>query len=424
MPLGSERDSEPFSASSFFLYSKKDFHFLEGFLYNITNTIKDMKLTQTAKLVVDCSPKEFQSTLQAYTQAYNLVCKVGFDSKDTNGISLHHKTYQECKKILPSQLSCSARKKATESLISVKEIIKKGKRATCPHSKQTAIRYDVNSYSLWLNKKIASFSTIDGRKKFNLIIPKYFEQYLTWKYTSADLFVKNGKVFLHVVFEKDIADIPSNGTFVGIDRGIKQLAVLSTNKFFSGKKIKTISHRYERIRSMLQAKKHSGKRHLGKIKAKEQRFRRDVNHTITKQIVNSLESGSTVVLEKLTGIRNAKMRKKQRRELNKWNFFQFEQFLKYKAMAKGIAVEYTPARYTSQKCSRCGTILRSNRKSQSLYVCNQCFLHLNADLNASRNIRQNYISAIRGYIGFQSMNPSDAPSTALPVVEQAAMPLG
>ena len=83
-----------------------------------------------------------------------------------------------------------------------------------------------------------------------------------------------------------------------------------------------------------------------------------------------------------------------------------------------------PARYTSQKCSRCGTILRSNRKSQSLYICNQCFLHLNADLNASRNIRQNYMAAIRSPIGFQSMSPSDAPSTALPVVEQAAMPVG
>ena len=342
MPLGSERDSEPiepFPTFSFFLYSKKYFHFLEGFLYNITNTTKDMKLTQTAKLVVDCSPKEFQSTISAYTQAYNLVCKVGFESKDTNGISLHHKTYQECKKLLPSQLSCSARKKATESLISVKEIIKQGKRATCPQAKQTSIRYDVNSYSLWLNKKIVSFSTCEGRKKFNLIIPKYFEQYLTWKYTSADLFVKNGKVFLHVVFEKEMTDIPSNGKFIGIDRGIKQLAVLSTNKFFSGKRIKTISRRYERIRSMLQVKKHSGKRHFNKIKVKEQRFRRNINHTITKQIVNSIEAGSTIVLEKLTGIRNAKMRKKNRKELNKWNFFQFEQFLKDKSMRKGITVD-------------------------------------------------------------------------------------
>jgi len=377
-----------------------------------------MKLIQTAKLVIDCSPSEFQSTISAYTNAFNYICKTGFDSKDINGVSLHHKTYKECRKTLPSQLSISARTKATETLKSVQAIIKKGKKATCPQSKQTAIRYDANCYSLWLNKKIVSISTIKGRKKFSLVIPEYFEQYLTWKYTTADLFVKNEKVFLHIVFEKEVADIPTNGNFVGIDRGINKIAVLSTNKFFDGKRIKTISRRYEKIRSMLQSKKHSGKRHLRKVKSKEQRFRRDANHCITKQIINSIDSGSTIILEKLTGIRNAKARKEQRKELNKWNFFQFEQFLKYKAMAKGIRVEYTPAQYTSQKCSRCGIVLKSNRKSQAIYSCKHCNLSLNADLNASRNIRQNYLDAISHPSG-ASVNKPYAPSTLLEVVEQA-----
>jgi len=377
-----------------------------------------MKLIQTAKLVIDCSTSEFKSTIYAYTNAFNHVCQVGFESKDTNGVSLHHKTYNECRKTLPSQLSISARTKATETLKSVKAIINKGKKATCPKSKQTAIRYDVNSYSLWLNKNLISISTISGRKKFNIIIPEYFKQYLTWKYTTADLFIKNDKVFIHVVFEKEIADTPSNDNFVGIDRGINKIAVTSQNKFYDGKKIKTISRRYEKIRSMLQSKKHSGKRHLKKIKSKEQRFRRDVNHTVTKQIVNSIDSGSTIVLEKLTGIRNAKARKEQRKELNKWNFFQFEQFLTYKAMAKGIKVEYTPAQYTSQKCSNCGVILKSNRKSQAVYECEKCYFCLNADLNASRNIRKNYLDAISNPSG-ASVNKPNAPSALLEVVEQA-----
>ena len=382
-----------------------------------------MKLTNTAKLVIDCSPEEFQSTIKHYTDAYNLVCNTGFKSKDeicTNGVTLHHKVYEECRKNLPSQLAISARMKATESLKSVKARIKKGKKATCPQSKSTAIRYDKNSYTLWLNKKIVSISTCEGRKKFNLIIPEYFEKYLTWKYTSADLFARNGKVFLHVVFEKEISDVESNNTFVGIDRGINQLAVTSQNKFYSGKKIKRISQKYEKIRKELQSKGHSGKRHLKKLKSKEQRFRRDVNHTITKEIVNSIDSGSTIVLDNLKGIRNAKARKAQRKELNKWNFFQFEQFLIYKAMAKGISVEHVSAKYTSQKCSRCGEIRKSNRKFQSLYICNVCHLSLNADLNASRNIVQNYLDSI-SYPSMVSVNMPYAPSLE---VEQAPMPLG
>ncbi|MFA7219117.1 MAG: transposase [Synergistaceae bacterium] len=382
-----------------------------------------MKLTNTAKLVIDCSPDEFKSTIRHYTNAYNFVCNVGFKSSNgicTNGVTLHHKVYEECRKNLPAQLAISARMKATESLKSVQARIKRGKKATCPKSKSTAIRYDKNSYTLWLNKNIVSISTCEGRKKFNLVIPKYFEKYLTWKYTSADLFVRDGKVFLHVVFEKEISDVKPNNTFVGIDRGINQLAVTSQNKFYDGRKIKRISQKYGKTRSELQSKGHQGKRHLKKLKSKEQRFRRDVNHTITKQIVNSIDSGSTIVLENLKGIRNAKARKEQRKELNKWNFFQFEQFLTYKAMAKGIRVEYVSAKYTSQKCSGCGEIRKSNRKFQSLYFCNVCHLSLNADLNASRNIVQNYLDSI-SYPSMVSVNMPYAPSSE---VEQAPTPLG
>jgi transposase len=374
-----------------------------------------MKLTQTAKLVVDCSDKEFLPTIKAYTDAFNYICKVGFESKDTNGVSLHHKTYNTCRTTLPSQLAISARMKATETLKSVKEITNKGKKGSLPQSKQTSIRYDVNSYTLFLESRTVSIKTTEGRKKFNLIIPKYFERYLDWKHASADLFVKKGKVFLHVVFEKEINDIPHSSKYVGIDRGINNLAVTSENKFFNGRRIKQVSKRYEKLRSSLQAKKHSGKRHFRKVSSKERRFRRDVNHCIAKKIVNSLEAGSTVILEKLTGIRNSRLRKAQRKDLNKWNFFQFEQFLSYKAKAKGIGVEYVPARYTSQKCSKCGVVLKSNRKSQSVYVCGHCGLCIHADLNASRNILKNYLDAT-GHPSRAAVNPPIAPSS---LVEQA-----
>ena len=80
--------------------------------------------------------------------------------------------------------------------------------------------------------------------------------------------------------------------------------------------------------------------------------------------------------------------------LHKWNFYQFEQFLKYKAEEKGINIEYVSARYTSQKCSKCDHISRSNRKNQSQFKCSKCSYQLNADLNAAFNIKQNYLDSI------------------------------
>uniref|UniRef100_A0A6M3J210 Putative transposase n=1 Tax=viral metagenome TaxID=1070528 RepID=A0A6M3J210_9ZZZZ len=362
-----------------------------------------MLLSRTIKIKLDIPVKSIQPTVEAYTKAFNSVCQIGWDYSDSNGVSLHHKTYKELRSYLPSQLAVSARMKATEALKSVKTKIRKKQKATCPQAKQSSIRYDARSYNIWFDRNELSILTISGRQKTTISIPEYFKQYITWKRCSADLFVRKNKVFLNIVFSKDIADTEPTDKVIGIDRGIKRIAVTSENQFFGGGQIKKVSKCYEKIRSALQScGSKSAKRHLRKISKKENRFRANVNHVITKQIVESLNGGDVIAIEKLTGIRQTvRLRKKQRKDLHKWNFFQFEQFLTYKAEARGMKIECVDARFTSQKCSICGYISRSNRQSQSVFKCKHCGLSLNADLNASRNIRQNYLDAI--------CSPSSAP---------------
>lgn len=364
-----------------------------------------MKLTRTVKLKLDIPIETIQPTIEAYTNAFNYVCQTGWKDSDSNGVSLHNKTYSDTRQYLPSQLAVSARMKATEAIKAVKARIKKKQKATCPQSKQSSVRYDARSYNVWFDRNELSLLTIGGRIKVPVSVPEYFKQYIGWKRCSAELFIRKNKIFLNIVFSKDVSDPESTGKVVGIDRGIKKIAVTSENQFFGGGQIKKVSKRYEKIRSALQSRgSKSAKRHLQKISKKENRFRADTNHVITKRIVESLDSGDVIALEKLTGIRQtARLRKKQRKDLHKWNFFQFEQFLTYKANARGIGVEYVDARYTSQKCSVCGYISRSNRQSQSVFKCKHCGFSLNADVNASRNIRQNYLDAIC-YPGRGSVN--------------------
>jgi len=165
---------------------------------------------------------------------------------------------------------------------------------------------------------------------------------------------------------------------------------------------------------------------LAKIKRSERLFRKDVNHCIAKQIVEPLHTGMTVVLEKLDGIRGGArkltqeqreagqktLRKLQRKEVNKWNFFQLEHMLTYKAAAKGINVVYVDARYTSQRCSCCGHIKKGNRKNQCQFKCRKCGFQLNADLNASRNIVIKYLDAT-GYPSTANVNlPNGSLKTA------------
>ncbi|MHA1745847.1 MAG: RNA-guided endonuclease InsQ/TnpB family protein [Promethearchaeota archaeon] len=60
--------------------------------------------------------------------------------------------------------------------------------------------------------------------------------------------------------------------------------------------------------------------------------------------------------------------------------------IEYKAEMVGIQVIRTTEEYTSQTCSGCGVIKKSNRKYRGLYVCSDCDSVINADVNASKNI--------------------------------------
>jgi IS605 OrfB family transposase len=111
-----------------------------------------------------------------------------------------------------------------------------------------------------------------------------------------------------------------------------------------------------------------------------------------------MEKGSIIVLEDLKGIRKAgKNRSKNlRRDLNSWAFYQLDLFLNYKATENGMSVEYVDPAYTSQKCSRCSYTSKKNRK-RSEFLCRSCGFSLSADLNAARNIRNDYFDTLDPY---------------------------
>ena len=356
-----------------------------------------MKLIRTARIKLNLSVADVQPTILAYTKAFNHVCQVGFNSKDKNSISLHRKTYTETRLYLPSQLAISSRMKAAEALASAFTKTKYKKLGSCTVSSTCSIRYDRNSYSLFLDKKEVSLLTVNGRKRFPLAIPDYYSGlFRDWKHCSADLCIKKNKVFLHIVFEKEIPDLPKSCSAVGIDRGINNIAVVSNNRFFGGSTVKKRIKQFQKLRSNLQKKgTRSAKRHLRRVSGQERLFRADTNHVISKQIINSLDPGATIVLEDLKGIRNKRLRKPQRTMINGWSFFQLEQFLIYKGLARSIDVIHVDARYTSQGCSRCGFVCKGNRKTQSDFCCKQCGFKLNADLNASRNICNKHLAGYK-----------------------------
>jgi IS605 OrfB family transposase len=247
----------------------------------------------------------------------------------------------------------------------------------------------------FLKHETVSLATVNGRVKATFNIPEYYKEYMTWEVRSSTLKYdrRNDVFYLHIIFRKESPN-KSGDAILGIDRGIVNIAVCSNNKFFNGKSVKKVRGKFAYIRKALQSKgTKSAKRLLRKISRKERRFVTDINHCISKTIVNS--PYDIFALEDLTSIRVQSRRKGKEfsRKLNNWAFCQLAQFLEYKAEAFGKSVIYIDPRFSSQKCSKCGDIRKENRNGNS-YHCKACGFQLHSDLNAARNIAQAGISCL------------------------------
>lgn len=361
-----------------------------------------MKHIRTVKLKLEnVNPDDLLSTFRAYTDAYNYICEIGFKDRNFNKVELHRRTYDYCRTQfgLKSELAVQVRIQAAETIKSVTMLErKKHKKFKCPKSKLTSIRLCKGSFNIWFDRSEVSILTLNGRLRYKVNLPDYFQQYFSWRRKGATLSLKKDKLFLHIVFEKEVEDVQcSNDNVLGIDRGIVNIATLSDGTVYSGEHVLQIKQRYTTLRSQLQSKgSRSARRHLRILSSRENRFVTDVNHCISKDIVSRCNPGTVLVLEKLNGIRDRskKMRKSERTKVNSWSFYQLEQFLIYKALAKGCSIQYVDARYTSQKCSKCGYIYRGNRTTQSHFKCKKCGYECNADVNAAINIANNFRASV------------------------------
>ena len=115
----------------------------------------------------------------------------------------------------------------------------------------------------------------------------------------------------------------------------------------------------------------------------------DINHQVSKALVESNPTGTLFVLEDLSGIRNAteRVRKKDRYVQVSWSFHDLGTKLKYKAVRAGSQViEVNPA-YTSQTCPKCGFVHKLNRdKKNHTFQCRTCGYRSNDDRIAAMNL--------------------------------------
>jgi len=294
---------------------------------------------------------------------------------------------------LVSDLHIQARVKATEAVKSALTLAKKGGKVSCPVSQFCPPRYNVNTFKMDWTACTARLSTVNGKMSIPFVLPDYFRSMIGGKVCTADLLNKDSGWWLHVIVDLPAPKVRSNKQNIGVDLGVNRPAVTSNARFLGERRWKDIEARIFRQKRQCQSKgTKSAKRKLRQVRTRQARFRRDCDHVLSRRIVDAVKPGGTIVLENLTDIRKRiKARKRQRRRLHSWSFAQLKAFVGYKAEAVGTRVELIDPRNTSRTCNKCGHCEKSNRKSQSLFVCRACGYTINADLGAARNIRAKFL---------------------------------
>jgi len=192
-----------------------------------------------------------------------------------------------------------------------------------------------------------------------------------------------------LVDTEDRLEAKMNHGTVGVDLGVKSLAVLSTGEVIPSLKPHRAAHkRLVRLSRSLSRKK-KGSANRAKAKAKLTRLhqrianiREDALHKLSTRLVTEFEAIGIEDLNVSGMLRNRRLA----RSIADAGFAEFRRQLEYKAWMTGAAV-YVADRFfpSSKTCSACGTI-NDLTLADRIYECG-CGNVIDRDLNAAINLK-------------------------------------
>lgn len=201
---------------------------------------------------------------------------------------------------------------------------------------------------------------------------------------------------------EESTEMPTNNG-VGIDLGIKDLAICSDNNTYKNinktKEVKRLKKKKRRLQRKVSRKYLINKKGVcyyktsNIIKLENQLLK--LNHRLTNIRHNYLHKTTSEIIKRkpmfialedlnVTGMMKNKHLAKA---IQGQSFYEFKRIISYKANWNNIKIIEVPRFYPSSKtCSECGSIKRDLKLSDREYICLECGCVIDRDYNASINL--------------------------------------
>lgn len=231
------------------------------------------------------------------------------------------------------------------------------------------------------------------------------------KVISGTVTQQAGRYYVSVICEaEEISNHKPATEPLGIDLGLKDFAILSNevtkkniNKTSKIKKLekklkreqRKLSRKYESLKKQNKTEEKGGatRKNISKQTVKVQKLHQRLANIRTDYINKCIseiveQKPSSITIEDL----NVKGMMKNRhlsKAVAQQKFYEFRVKLTNKCKQNGIELRIVDRWYPSSKlCSCCGNIKKDLKLSDRIYVCNECDLAIDRDLQASINLRE------------------------------------
>ena len=213
-------------------------------------------------------------------------------------------------------------------------------------------------------------------------------QPLQGKLKTCTIITKNDKFYACLACEVSEVPLPLSKDTVGIDLGLKHLAITSDGDFYDHPKfLKKSSKKLRRLQRALSRKKKGSNRRQRAKKAVANLHehianqRKDHIHKVSRKLVNQY---GLIVFEDLK-IQRMLQNHSLAKSIQDASWSKLIQYTTYKAESAGRHIVLVNPYNTTQLCSQCNSLVPKTLKDR-VHVCTHCGYIQDRDVNAAENI--------------------------------------